>query len=98
MRVKRPTYYPSFISLESSLELENLAQEDNASQDPNEIVSTEIFQMLKPGNERVCVLLRCDGLTYETIGEIMGLKETQVKNIVYTIRKRVLDKFDNKRI
>lgn len=65
--------------------------------DPNDFVSTEIFGLLEAGQERVCVVLRADGLTYKSIGEIMGISEGQVKNTIYGIRKRIAEKFMKKK-
>lgn len=62
------------------------------------VIATEIFMLLKPGNERVCVVLRADGLTYKSISDITGLTEGQIKNIIYTIRKRVVEKMPTKEV
>lgn len=97
MRAKKlPEYIPSVMRLESILDIDDMLGVAGASatlepEDPNEIVAAELFDKVKPGNERVTVVLRADGLTYKSIAEIMGLSEGQVKNIVYTIRKRIIE-------
>ena len=58
-------------------------------EDMNEIVNTDVFYMLDPGTERVCLVLRADGLTYAVIGEIMGIPEQEVKDILKTVRLKV---------
>lgn len=93
MRARRPAeYIPSVIRLESILDLDDIlgVSAPVIPEDPNEIIATDMFAYLRPGNERVCIVLRADGLTYKSIAEIMGLSEGQVKNIIYTIRKRIL--------
>lgn len=100
MRVRRLPHIPSVVSLDSILDLDeffNLTSPEPL-EDPNMVVATELFTMLKPGNERICVVLRADGLTYKSISDITGLTEGQIKNIIYTIRKRVVEKLPTKDI
>lgn len=100
MRVHRLPQIPSVISLNSILDLDDVfgLASSEPIEDPNMVIATEVFTLLKPGNERICVVLRADGLTYKSISDITGLTEGQIKNIIYTIRKKVIEKFPTKDI
>ena len=80
----------SFVDLDEAIGITAPEPPEN----PNEIVNTDVFLTLKPGVERTVVVLRSDGLSYGTIGQIMGLSEGQVKNLMGNIRKRVTAQFD----
>lgn len=100
MRVRRLPHIPSVVSLEAILELEeffNLSAPE-IQEDPNMVVATELFALAKPGSERICLVLRADGLTYKSISDITGLTEGQIKNIIYTIRRRIVEKIPTKDI
>lgn len=94
MRARKPAeYVPSVMRLEAILDLDSVDLYLTAPEQPedtNEVIGVDLFEILKPGNERVCVVLRAEGFTYKSIAEIMGLSEGQIKNIIYTIRKRIV--------
>lgn len=95
MRVRRLTYIPSLINLQDTLSLESLEdfafaiKAPDSSEDPNEVVATEIFQKLVPGEERICVILKADGLSHESIAEVMGIPEARVRLVFSQIRQRL---------
>lgn len=99
MRVKRAVYIPSVISLENILYFdESLGlTAPEPPEEPDAVIGTDIFSKLNAGDERVCVVLRADGLTYAAIGEIMGKSEAQVKNIIYSIRKRLIEEKEHRK-
>lgn len=101
MRVQRPMpHVPGEVRLQELLDINPLFDIEAPAQpeDMNEIISTELFDTLKKGNERICVVLRADGYTYRSISDITGLTQGQIKNIIYTIRKRIITKTPTKEI
>lgn len=55
---------------------------------PDEIVSDLLLQ-LSPGNERVCAVLKTDGLSYKAISSITGLSLVQINTTMDSVRVKL---------
>lgn len=100
MYVSNKAPYISIISLSNVLKIDeqiNLVSPELYT-DPNDILSSEIFEILRPGKERVVVLLLGDGLNRKSISEIMGINEKEVKRVIDCVKAKVVRKFDIKRL
>src|SRR5579871_3673675 len=60
-------------------------------EDVNNIVETDVFQRLAPGRERICTVLVAEGFDYPTVGSIMGISDYQVRQLLASTRKRLLE-------
>jgi hypothetical protein len=60
-------------------------------EDVNDIVATDVFQRLSPGRERTCSVLVAEGFDYPTVGAIMGISDYQVRQLLASTRKRLLE-------
>ena len=60
-------------------------------EDVNDIVETDVFARLAPGRERTCAVLVAEGFDYPTVGSIMGISDYQVRQLLQSTRKRLLN-------
>lgn len=98
MRVRKNPYDISITSFLGTVNIESLYSiaAPEAPEDMNQVVESRIFALIKPGNERACVVLRAEGYSFEAIGDVLGLEQHQVKYIFESLRKRILSKFDKR--
>ena len=77
---------------EGDLRLGDLVEGPNLlPEDPNDLIETDVFQRLAPGRERICAVLVAEGFDYPTVGQIMGISDYQVRQLLASTRKRLLD-------
>jgi DNA-directed RNA polymerase specialized sigma24 family protein len=56
----------------------------------------EVFRHIRKGLERICILLRADGLTYREIAWVTGQKKDRVEAAVARVRQRMIALKNNK--
>jgi hypothetical protein len=59
--------------------------------DPNDMVTGDLFTHLAPGRERTTAALLVEGYTHHTIGFLTGYTPSQIRATVTTIRGTVVD-------
>jgi len=70
-------------------EFQELIAEDSARNTVSEALTNEVFNYIKPGMERVCVILRADGLNYREIGWVLGERKTLIEAVIFKVRHRL---------
>lgn len=89
MRVThRVPFFPDAIRLD---ELQDYVADDNVEEEPiTEAFNNIAFRYIYPGVERVCIILRSQGIGYAEIAWILGVNVAKVHNTIYKVRNRLI--------
>src|SRR5689334_10663944 len=66
------------------------AEEEKPSPYLADSFNSEIFDLIKPGTERACIILRTEELTYSQIGWVLGIEPKKIAQIIYRVRNRFI--------
>lgn len=90
MRVRKPISFPYCFNIGEFAELFEVGEEDHLTEGLAEALTSKAFEYIRPGNERASVLLRANDLSYGEIAWVLGIKEREVAEIFYKVRRRLL--------
>lgn len=89
MRVLKPRI-PVLTTAIHIEEISDVAQPEYFGEENiNEAFNNKIFEYIRPGEERIAVMLRTLDLKHWEIGWIMGLSKPEVEKILYRVRDRI---------
>jgi len=50
----------------------------------------EMFKHIKPGMERVCVVMIADGYSYDDLSFLFGVQRQEINKLMYELRQRLI--------
>lgn len=77
---------------------EEILYEDNVQEPIQEGFSHEIFKYVKPGKERICVVLKAQEFSPVEIAFLLGIERREVDKTMFEIKTRLINLGLGKRI